>query len=323
MSKLIMVAVLVGLLLTGVVPAMAQQGGIGDPLTLAASGVVIPYFAVGGAVSLLEVASPVAANPDLHMLFFNATCARIEPSVGMPLTTNDIAFQPITPLAATPQPFPGVPTSGLIGIGSTGPDGFSNFPLQAPIHSRVYVFDPSDGTSRVLEPIILNTAEFPSQEHWWSPLRTAVTFFSPLVTATVHTHLFLICPTSTIQPGFFDPANGFPQIAPPFPVGAHPLRARVYEAGTEVFLRNVFTSCNCFTQKNLETAADLDSIYTNAAEVAAGTYTEMEEDPTATGHSSFTGYRSIFTVGSPLNNFFGRLSNGNLISIQGTVTDGR
>lgn len=327
MSKLIMVGVLVGALLTGAVPAMAQQqGGIGDPLTLAASGVLIPYFAVGGAVSLLEVASPVGNNPDLHMLFFDATCARHEPSVGMPLTTNDIAFQPITPAAAVPQPYPGVPTSGLIGIGSTGLDGFSNFPLQSPVHSRVYVFDSSDGTSRVLEPIILNTAEFPSPEHWWSPLRSAVTFFSPLVTSTVHTTLFLICPRNTIQGAdvdFFDVDSGFPQIDPKFPAGVHNLRARVYEATTEVFKRNVFTTCDCFTVKHLENPADLDSIYTNAAEVALGTYTEMEEDPTAKSPSAFTGYRSIFTVGSPLNNFFGRLSNGNLISIQGIVNSAR
>jgi hypothetical protein len=326
MSKLIMVGVLVGVLLTGAVPSMAQQGGIGDPLTLATSGVVIPYFSVGGAagaVSLLEVASPVADNPDMHMNFFSATCVRTEPSVGMPLTTNDIAFQPINPPL---QPFPAVPTSGLIAIGSTGPDGFTTFPLQNPIHARVYVFDPADGSSRVLEPIIIDSAEFPGNPHTWSPLRTAVTFFSPLVTATVRTHLFLVCPTNTIQSltdGYFSPANGFPVILPPFPAGAHSLRARVYEATTEVFKRNVFTTCTCFTQKNLENPADLDSIYINAVEVALGTYTEMEEDPTATGHSAFTGYRSIFTVGSPLNNFFGRLSNGNLTSIQGTLTDGR
>jgi hypothetical protein len=320
MSKLIMVGVLVGVLLAGAVPAIAQ---VGDPLTLAASGVVIPYVAVGGAVSLLEVASPVADNPDLHMNFFTAQCAIVFPSVGLPLTTNDIGFQQIAPSAS--QPFPGVPTSGLIAISGVAADGFTPLPLHSPIHSRVYVFDATDGTSRVLEPTTLDTAEWPGAPHIWNPYRTAATFFSPLVTATVQTRLLLVCPRSTIQGaggngGYFG-GQGFPVIVPAFPSGVHPLRGRVYEATTEVFLRNIFSNCDCLTQKNLAVAADLDAIYANAAVLGpnGGTYTELEEDPTVTGNSSFTGYRSVFTVNSPLNNFFGRLSNGNRGSIQGSL----
>jgi hypothetical protein len=58
----------------------------------------------------------------------------------------------------------------------------------------MYLFSTVDGRSRVLEPIILNTAEFPSIAHWWSPLRTGADFFAPLQTAAVQTDLFLICP---------------------------------------------------------------------------------------------------------------------------------
>jgi hypothetical protein len=49
MSKFIMVALLVASLIAGATPVMAQpvlQGGIGDPLTLAASGVVVPFITV-------------------------------------------------------------------------------------------------------------------------------------------------------------------------------------------------------------------------------------------------------------------------------------
>jgi len=336
MRKLIAVGVLVGGLLAGAGSAMAQpvQGGIGDPLTLAASGVLIPYVTSGGTVALLEVASPVADNPNLHMQFFDANCNIVGPSVGMPLTTNDIAFQVVGVSQGGVVPDG---TNGLVAIAGVGPDGFTNIPLENAIHSRMYTFNASDGTSRVLEPIILDTAEFPGNPHTWSPMRTAATFFSPLQTASVHTRLFLICPKASIQGvagSYFDTALGFPEILPKFPgslslsPAPHPLRVRIYDTN-EVFKRNTFTTCVCFTQKNLEEpnpvagTNGIDGIYGNAAEVPFGTYTELEEDPTLSTPSTFTGYRSIFTVGSPLNNFFGRLSNGSRPSIQGTLSSER
>ncbi len=336
MRKLIAVGVLVGGLLTGAGSAMAQpQGGIGDPLTLAASGVLIPFVTAGGTVSLLEVASPVSNNPNLHMQFFDANCNQVGPSVGMPLTTNDIAFQVVGVSQGGPVP---ANLNGLVAISAVGSDGFTNapLPLGSPIHSRMYTFSPVDGTSRVFEPVILDTAEFPGDPHTWSPLRTAVTFFAPLSTSVVHTHLFLICPDGNIQGGaggYFGSGPGpfsnlgFPVIAPPFPPHSDPihhLRARIYDTN-ENFLRNVFTFCRCFTQLDLEDPLAIDAVYANAAVAPFGTYTELEEIPVPpdTRTSSFTGYRSIFSVGSALNNFFGRLSNGNRTSIQGTLTNGR
>jgi hypothetical protein len=331
MRKLIAVGVVVGGLLAGAGSAMAQQGGIGDPLTLAASGVVIPYSTAGGTVALVEVASPVGQNPNLHMQFFDANCNLVGPSVGMPLTTNDIAFQPVNSSQGGTVPDG---TNGLVAISAVGPDGFTNIPIESPIHSRIYQFSAVDGSSRVIEPIILDTAEFPGNPHTWSPMRTAATFFSPLQTSAVHTHLFLICPRNTIQgaPGGYFTSVAFPQISPLFPSAGgtgtqllHFLRVRIYDTN-EAFKRNTFTQCACFTQKNLEDGSivlGIDPIYGNASEVPFGTYTELEEDPTVTTPSTFTGYRSVFTVGSPLNNFFGRLSNGSRPSIQGTVTNTR
>lgn len=345
MSKLVLVGLLVGALLAGAVPAGAQvsvPGGLGDPLTLATSGVVVPFLASGGIVTLLEVASPVADNPNLHMEFFNSACVGVPPSVGLPLTTNDIAFLNIPAQVPT---LAGV--NGLITISGVAPDGFTPRLLDNPIHARAYVFDAADGTSRVLEPIILDTAEFGQTTlrdfldandnaltnlHTWSPLRTAATFFAPQQTTVVQTRLFLVCPRANIQGddnAYFSPSHdAFPiftvsengDVNRGFPVNPHQLRARVYDTN-EAFLRNLTPiPCSCFTRIDLGDATFVPGADIYAQQVG-GTYTELEEIPGNPGgartSSAFTGYRAIFTVGSPLNNFFGRLSNGSRPSIQG------
>src|SRR5712692_6129280 len=73
------VALLVVSLLTmAAVPATAQ---LADPLSLAASGVLLPFFSdpAAGFVSVLEIVSPVVpssfTNP-LHVIFFRETCVR-------------------------------------------------------------------------------------------------------------------------------------------------------------------------------------------------------------------------------------------------------
>jgi len=354
MRKLIAVGVLVGGLLAGVGPVtdaavaapLTPRGGIGDPLTLAASGVILPYItgASGGTVALIEISSPVGANSNMHMLFFNNTCARVGDSVGIAETANDIAFKQVeTVLPAG--------TSGLATIAGVLGDGFTLTPLGSPIHSRVYLFDPANGRSRVLEPIIADTAEFGGTGiHFWSPLRTAATFFAPLETDTVKTQLTLVCPRTSIlgleaSPEVKDDPNtpgneakpavarsafgggtgaltslGFPNIDPPFKSSsvAGDMRARVYDTN-ESFLRDVGTTCDCLTPDLSVTS--ISSVYSSAAEAPNGTYTELEvTDPTK---GSFTGWRGVFTVGSSLNNFWGRLSNGNRTSIQGGVTSGR
>jgi hypothetical protein len=308
-------------------------------LTLAASGVIVPYITSGGFITLLEVASPVADNPNLHMEFFDASCDRVPPSVGLPLTTNDIAFLNL------PAQVPTVAgNEGLITISGVQPDGFTPKLLENPVHARAYVFDASDGTSRVLEPIILDTAEWGLTSgvrfHTWSPLRTAATFFSPQQTSVVQTRLWLICPRANIQGAdgaYFNP-GGTPDTNFPvfevsengavnftFPVDAHILRARVYDTN-EGFLRNLVPiPCSCFTRISLAdpTFVPGGDIYTQQV---GGTYTELEEVPGNpagdNSSSAFTGYRSVFTVNSPLNNFFGRLSNGSRPSIQGVQNFG-
>ena len=330
MRKLIAVGVLVGGLLAGAGSAMAQQGGVGDPLTLAASGVLIPYFTggAGGTVALIEVASPVGPNPNLHMLFYDVNCARVGDSVGIPETENDIAFQNPTDASSVTG---GTVTSGLVAIAGVDASGFILIPLTNPIHSRVYEFTPLDGRSRVFEPITVDTAEFSGGSHTWNPLRTAATFYAPLEAGTVHTELTLICPSTTIQgasgAAFGNSASpfsdtGFPHIDPVFKgsVLADDMRARIYDVN-EVLKRDVRFTCTCLTA-NLK-VTDISNFYANAAEAAAGTYTELEVTRAPSSGGTFTGYRAVFSAGSNLNNFWGRLSNGNKFSIQGTLTGAR
>jgi len=345
MSKFIMVALLVASLIAGAAPVMAQgvtQGGIGDPLTLAASGVVIPFLTAFPAgqpvVSTLQVASPVSDNPNAHMFFFNADCARIPISVGIPLTTNDIAFQQIA--AAQGGPI-AAGVNGLITIAQSDPTGFSLIPLAPghPIHVRLYLFSTADGRSRVIEPIILNTAEFPSITHWWSPLRTGADFFAPLQTALIQTDLFLICPKDTIEGGAgaafgVDPggtgntdftSTGFPQINPRFPTGAGALsnviRVRVYDTN-EIFKRDFTIDCNCVIIFP-SIAQSINPFYADPVEAALGTYTEITSVPGSPRRVTFTGYTSTYTVGSAINAFFARLQNGSQASIDGALTDTR
>lgn len=335
------VGLVVGGLLAVTAPAMAQQlipqGGIGDPLTLATSGVLIPFLG-GSDVSLLEVASPVGDNGGLHMFFFDDTCTRIGDSVGLPLTTNDIGFIQVPTVVPSAK-------AGLITIGSADPSGFELRPLENPIHSRVYVFNTTSARSRVLEPIILDTAEYSSDRfqliapHTWSPLRTAATFFAPQETSTVETRLLLICPSTNIQnpdpkkvsafnPTFFpqirvgpiDPTTlqQAPGLAPKFVDDM--LRARIYDTN-EVFLRDVHTGCSCVRSAEV---TDISNVY-SAAEAALGTYTEIEANNLNSGNFdfAFTGYKATATVNSPVNNFVGRFSNGSRDSIQGNLTSTR
>jgi hypothetical protein len=340
MRKLIAIGVLIGGLLAGaeVGPAMAQ--GNADPLSLAASGVLIPFITTSTFTSfndgiarsftaVVEVASPVGPNPDLHMVFFNTTCARVG-SASVPETTNDIAFVDI---GATLLPTTGV--NGLVAIAATGAGNeLLPLPANAPIHSRVYEFGISDGRSRIFEPIIIDSAEFPSATNTWSPLRTGATYYAPLETSSVKTVLTLVCPRNTIQNasttnlGAFPvvltaPAvGGFPNISPPrFNSGATPMSGRVYDTN-EVLLRDINFVCDCLTEISVA-GFDGGSVYKDTGALAPqnggigalfGTYTELEvtnpNPDTGTTRGSFTGYRSVSSTGSPANNFFGRLSNG-------------
>ncbi len=315
MRKLIAVGVLVGGLLAGAGSVMAQPvllpGGVGDPLALA-TGVLIPYLtgAAGGTVALIEIASPVAPNPNLQMVFYDDSCARVGSSAFVPETVNDIAF-------VNPVPFVPAGTRGLAAILGSDVADVPPVPLTAPIHSRVYEFNPLDGRSWVFEPIIVDTAEFGvasgNNSNTWSPLRTAATFYAPLETATVHTELTLVCPRFTIQGGTL---AAFGAASP------SEMKGVVYDTDENPLININFT-CDCLTPNF--SVASISPIFGMLPAAALGTYTKIAVTTTSPEFGGpFTGYRAVFSVGSPQNNFFGRLSNGSRASIfGGTVTNAR
>jgi hypothetical protein len=358
MRKLIAVAMLVGGLLAVAGPATAQlnPGGVADPLTLAASGVLMPFFGAPGDVALLEVSSPVGDNLNAHMFFFDAHCNRVEQSHFLPVTKNGIAFlQVVGDGSGFGNPNGGVldasgffgggsdPTAtsgGLITIAASN-DSFTLTPLAQPIHSRLFLFNGTNGRSKIVEPIILDAAEYPGDPHTWSPLRTAATFFSPQEGfvfpngGVLRNSLWLICPKTTIvQAPYFSPTvdpvtggGGFPVMLPAFPISFGgslvngSLRAVIFN-NDERPLVDIHTSCDCV--RTVDPITQISSIYSSAAALN-GTYTKIETNPAPVTDTvgggppneifAFTGYKS--TSSGAVNDFFGRLSNGSYLSIDG------
>lgn len=332
MKGLVAGFLVVGLLAVGA-PAKAQ--GLGDPLSLAASGVLIPFFGTGNDSSILELASPVGSNPLIHFLFYDAACNRAE-SFPWAQTENDIdLFLAASNTVPTP-PTIIVNKSGLVAIATDDGGGINLVPipttgntaLGSPIHTRMYWINTgSPSRHRVLEPITLSTAE--DTFNTWNPLRSGATFFAPRETATgFKTTLWLICPRDTIQANSLDPNNssafaigrGFPVITsvsgPLFTTpggfssayGAGSLRARVYDVD-EVFLRDWQTDCNCLVQKDLSGATAVSTVYSTT-----DTFTEVETD--GTNNKFFTGYKALTFAPAPQVDLFGRLSNANWRSLR-------
>ena len=317
MRKLMM-GLKVGLLVVGLLamvatPAMAQ---FVDPLTLAASGVLLPYFGAGNNLSILEVATPVRFDFNLHFVYYNATCTRV---VSFPdgLTTDDVELYP-----AAGNFGPGIShagtINGLVAIADVAQNGIDLNPLFSPIHTRVYWINVGSGIFRVLEPIILDAFEVGGATSW-SPIRTGATFFAPQDSPTsLQTTIILICPTTSIQGAA---GQAFPTTRFPAPINASPssssvfkssypalsIRGRVFD-DDEFFLRNIQTDCQCLVEKRVTAIND---VYTLQA-----TWTELETDGTFAG---FTGYKAITFQGVPIVDLFGRLSNGNRLSLIGNL----
>src|SRR5919109_5268829 len=142
MRKLIM-GLKVGLLVVGLLamvanPAMAQWA---DPLTLATSGALLPFFGSGNNISVLETAAPVNNIPNMHVIFYNALCTRGEDRP-LPLTTNDVDVRLI---AANSPVAPVQNGDGLVAIGNLILPSVTLAPLDfnrnEALHSRVYWFD--------------------------------------------------------------------------------------------------------------------------------------------------------------------------------------
>jgi hypothetical protein len=221
------------LLMAAAAPVSAQ---LGDPLSLAASGVLLPFFSDGAAgfVSIFEITSPVVptvtgttfpfdfTNP-IHAVFFSATCAR-DGSAADELTAKQAKAY-----ISSASPFL-LTFNGLAAIGGSINNN-DLIPLNFPIHSRVHWIDVKTGRLRELEPIILDTfltldaAFLPLVVNFgagasiglcqsgpptgstgafnngfcWNPLRSAATFVTPQESASIASSLILICPRGSIQ----------------------------------------------------------------------------------------------------------------------------
>jgi hypothetical protein len=272
MRKLIVGLLTVGLLAMAA-PAMAQ---IADPLSLIASGAVLPYFGSAGlepgSISFLEVYAPVSGIPTFHMFFFDATCTRGGDSVGLPLSANDVELFPIAP----PFVSAATPVDGLITAASVDGTGFALNPLavDSPVHARVLWINVGANMFRTLEPISVDTYQFFGAVQW-NPLRTAATFFAPFVSG-ISTQLYLICPNDNITSSKGSaafPNSRFPTLLPIAQLGSTPtpLRLRIYD-DEEEFLRDVPSTCNCLTRRDVTT---ISNIYASP-QAPFGTYTEME-----------------------------------------------
>jgi hypothetical protein len=236
---------LVCLLMLAAAPASAQ---LADPLSLAASGVLLPFFSdtTAGFVSVLEYVSPVVPNTiafttpfsftnPIHTVFFNASCARV---VSAPLVETHKQAEAII----TGVPLLSLNFNGLAAIATTV-NGNDLIPLDFPLFTRAHWIDATTGRLRELEPIILDTfltlnpAFLPLVQNagagasiglcgpgagvfaasinngfCWNPLRSAATFVTPQDGATLKASVILICPTADIQQGS---AAGAPAAGPP------------------------------------------------------------------------------------------------------------
>jgi hypothetical protein len=293
------------LVATVVAPAIAQTA---DPLGLIGAGALIPYLGSGtptGAMSLLLLSSPVGSS-DVLMFFFDSTCTRGGPAVSTPLTANDVALIRIDDIGV-------IPTTGLVAIAAPNPGGFSLEPLSNPIHARVSWINAAKDFVRILEPIAIQHAEAPDTTQVWNPLRTAASFYAEPESATSTSALILICPTKSVIADTFPPPT-FPKLLPkPVAAGSTPISLRVYDAD-EALLRVVSSTCGCVSQIPLKT---LDAIYSDVVSAPFGTYTEISGG--LPGSRSFTGYLATNAAGRDR---FARLHNGNVLSLQGTLSPG-
>lgn len=298
---------------TTAVPASAQ---LGDPLALAASGVLLPFYSdpAAGFVSVFEISSPVVPTVTgttfpfdftnlIHAVFFTATCTR-NASAADELT----AKQAKTYISAA-SPFL-LNFNGLAAIAAS-PNGNDLVSGNFPIHTRVHWIDVKTGRLRELEPITLATflgldsAFLPlvvnagagasialGTPFSWNPLRSAAAFVTPQDSASLRATVHLICPRDSIQ----SPTGGGVFSVPAFPrlvnrdgsfgfLGAHVitgnsvsrLRGRVYD-DDESLVRDIEIPCDCLTTRAV---LDLDPVYalppTNlGAHTVPVWYTELE-----------------------------------------------
>jgi hypothetical protein len=323
---------LVGLVVAGFMamagPASAQ---FFDPLGLATSGVVLPYFAdaggvtdpvnLNGDISILEVYAPNGPSSGFHMFFFDGRCNRGGPSVGMPLTANDVELLVVNSVKGSGGQANNRPTFGLITAAAQDQTGFELRPLGLTdaVMSKVLWFNVAGDFGRQLDPIAIGSPDSDGV-FFWNGLRSGAAFWAPPDIAGVQrTTVYFICPDSNItgKTAAAFPETFFPPLIPAATDHTREtvLRIRAYD-DNERFLRDVLNSCSCLTVRPV---ALIDGVYANHDVAPNGVYSEVEAND-ETRAVSFAGYRAIGigpAVGTGGIEVFGRLSNGWRCDIDG------
>lgn len=294
-------------------PAMAQSA---DPLALAASGVLLPFFSdpAAGFVSIFEITSPVIptttglespldfTNP-IHAVFFDSSCARDGSAADVLTAKQAKAFiGSASPLLLN--------FNGLAAIAAS-PGGNDLFAGGFPFHARAHWIDVKTGRLRELEPITIATflgldpTVLPlvanpgagasialGSPFVWNPLRSAASFVTPQESASIKASVYLICPRDSIQ----SPTGGGVFPVPAFPrlvnrdgsfgfLGPHVitgssvarLRGRIYD-DNEALVRDTEIPCDCLTTRAV---LEIDGVY-GSPPTSLGTgavpvwYTELE-----------------------------------------------
>lgn len=278
MRKQLLVLFLAVGLLGVTAPATAQfapgaQPGSLDPLGLITSGAVLPYVGGGANSSFLEAYSPVQ-SAEVHMFFFDPSCVRVGDSANLTLTANDVEFFRVDTLGTNPP-------AGLLTAAGVDGTGFFLQPTMAPVHLKMLWVNALDDFVRVIDPIAISTYDndFYEGVGTWNPLRTGAAFWAPLETAPLSTVIYFVCPNTNIigtaesATRAFATAIGFPPLRPAAQTAGAPtpLNIRVYD-DEENFLRDVFSSCECFTQRPV---TQISNVYSSAVDAPFGTYTEV------------------------------------------------
>jgi hypothetical protein len=294
-------------------PATAQ---LGDPLSLAATGALLPFFSdpAAGFVSVFELTSPVVpttvgttlpadfTNP-IHAVFFTETCTRDGSAADVFTAKQAKAYISSAPSFS-------LTFNGLAAF-AAAPNGNDLLGRSFPFHARVHWIDVKTGRLRELEPIILSTflglndGFLPlvvnagagasiglGPPFVWNPLRSAATFVTPQESASLKASVYLICPRGSIQSptgsGVF-PVPSFPRLVnrdgsfgflESHVVTGNSvarLRGRIFD-DNEALVRDFELPCDCLTTRAV---LDIDAVYglppTNLGSQSVPVwYTELE-----------------------------------------------
>jgi hypothetical protein len=203
-------------------------GGTADPVGLAASAVIQPFWGAKPFITIFEITS-LGDNPGMHVFFFNANCNRVF-SIPFKMTPHDVTIRDTDELFAN--------FNGLA-VFSKSNDGISATALESPITARGHRVDFLFDVINVVDPISARHAE--NLNITWNPLRSAATTVTfPDHAPFSNTRWWVVCPQGHLP---VDVASGIP----PLPPAPSIIRFRAFDLDENPIFDQQFT-CNCLTE---------------------------------------------------------------------------